>query len=68
MSDALPDSFGANKLARARARIASDLAASEIPDLEIPFPYVVIPPPIDYFKRFIGPSRPAESDLPPMGW
>jgi hypothetical protein len=64
----LPDSFGANKIARARARIAADLAASAIPDLEIPFPYAVITPPIDYFKRFVRNEHPEESDLPPMGW
>jgi hypothetical protein len=62
------DTFGANKIARMRATIAADIAAQAAPDLEVPFPYTVITPPIDYFKKFTDNDNPADRDLPPMGW
>jgi hypothetical protein len=61
------DEYGTNKLARARARIAVEVATAVIPLLEPGFPYTVMTPPIDYFKKFIKQEPPTE-DLPPQGW
>ena len=61
------DQYGANKAARARARIAEEGAAA-VPLLEPLFPYTVVAPPIQYFRQFVKNDDPPTDDLPPMGW
>lgn len=61
------DQYGANKAARARARILEE-NSSVIPLLEPLFPYTVIAPPIHYFKNFINEDEPVYGEFPPMGW
>lgn len=62
------DQYGANKAARARARIAEEVAAAAVPLLEPLFPYTVVAPPIQYFRQFVKNDDPPTDDLPPMGW
>jgi hypothetical protein len=61
------DQYGANKIARARARLAEEGAVSAVPLLDPLFPYTVVAPPIQYFSQFVKDDHPTD-DLPPMGW